>query len=62
MNEAQEVMWTKVQNPEKVCKQLFLEEEDSDYMECRYRITGRLISIKVLWKFFHANTPIKGEL
>ena len=37
-------MW----NPEKVCKQLFLEEEDSGHMECRYKIISKLISIKVL--------------
>ena len=35
-------------NPEKMCKQLFLEKEDSGHMKCRYRIIGRLISIEVL--------------
>ena len=49
-------------NPEKVCKQLFSEEEDSSHVKCRYRIIGRLISIEVLWKSFHPNTPFEGEL
>ena len=49
-------------NPEKVCKQLFSEDEDSGHMEYRYKIIGRLISIEVLWKSFHPNTPIKGKL
>ena len=51
-----------MRNLEKVCKRLFSEEEDSGYVECKYRIIGRLISIKVLWESFHPNTPIKGEL
>ena len=51
-----------MRNPEKVCKRLFLKEEDSGYVEYRYRIIGKLISIEVLWKSFHPNTPIKGEL
>ena len=64
MDEAQlsEVTWKKVRNPEKVWKRLFLEEEDSGHVECKYRIIDRLISIEVLWKFFHPNTPIKGKL
>ena len=57
-----EVTWIKVWNPEKVCKQLFSEEEDSGHVECRYRIIGRLISIEVLWESFHPNTPITGAL
>ena len=32
------------------------------HVKCRCRIIGGLISIKVLWKSFHPNTPIKGEL
>ena len=51
-----------VRNLEKVCKRLFSEEEDLSHIECRYRIIGRLISIKVLWESFHPNTPIKGKL
>ena len=51
-----------MRNPEKVCKRLFSEEEDSSHVECRYRIIGRLISIKVLWELFHLNTPVKSEL
>ena len=51
-----------MQNLEKMCKQLFLEKEDSGHLKYRYRIIGRLISIKVLWEFFHPNTPSKGEL
>ena len=35
---------------------------NSGHVKCRYRIIGRLISIKVLWESFHPNTPIKGEL
>ena len=50
-----------MQNLEKVCKRLFSEEEDSGHAECRYRIIGRLISIKVLWESSYLNTPIKGE-
>ena len=34
-------------------------ERNSGHMKCRYRIIGRLISIKVLWEFLHPNTPIK---
>ena len=37
-------------------------EEFRSYIKCKYRIIGRLISIKVLQKFFYLNTPIKGEL
>ena len=33
-------------NPEKVCKQLFSEEEDSGHVKCRYKILGRLILSK----------------
>ena len=52
-----------MRNPEKVCKQLFSEEEeDLGYIKYRCRIIGRLISIEVLLKSFHLNTPIKGEL
>ena len=57
-----EVMWIKVRNPEKMYKQFFSEEKDLGHVKYRYRIIGRLISIEVLWKSFHANTPIKGEL
>ena len=32
------------------------------HLKYKYRIIGRLISIKVLWKSFYPNTPIKGEL
>ena len=46
----------------KVYKQLFSKEEDSGHVECRYRIIGRLISIKVLWESFYPNTPIKVKL
>ena len=49
-------------NLEKICKQLFSEEEDSGHMECRYKIIGRLIFIEVLWESFHPNTLIKSEL
>ena len=49
-------------NSEKMCKRLFSKEEDSGHVKCRYRIIGRLISIEVLWKSFHPNTPIKDEL
>ena len=62
MKLSSEVTWTKVRNPEKVCKQLFSEEEDSGHIKCRYRVISRLISIKVSWESFHPNTPIKGEL
>ena len=48
-------------NPEKMCKQLFSKKEDFSHVKYKYRIIGRLISIKVLWKFFYPNTPIKGE-
>ena len=50
-----------MRNPEKVYKQLFSKEEDSGHVECKYRIISRLISIEVLWEFFHPNTPIKDE-
>ena len=62
MKLSSEVTQTKVRNPEKVCKRLFSEEEDSGHVKYRYKIIGRLISIKVLWKFFPPNTLIKGEL
>ena len=62
MNEAQEVMWIKVQNPEKLCKQIFSEEEDLGQMEYKYRRISRLIFIKVLWELSHPNTPIKDKL
>ena len=48
MDKAQEVTWTKMPNSEKVCKQLSSEEDDSGHVECRYKIIGGLISIKVL--------------
>ena len=49
-------------NPEKMCKQLFLKEEDSSHVKYRCKIIiGRLFSIKVLWKSLHPNTLIKGE-
>ena len=35
-------------NSEKIYKQLFLETKDSGHVKCRFRIIGRLISIKVL--------------
>ena len=35
-------------NPEKVCKQLFLKEEDSSHVKYKCRTIGRLISIEVL--------------
>lgn len=28
----------------------------------KYKIIGKLTSIKVLWELFHPNTPIKNEL
>ena len=64
MDEAQllEVTWTKVRNPEKVCKQLFSEQEDSSHVKCKYKIIGRLISIKVLWESFYPNTLITNKL
>ena len=62
MKLSSKVTWTKVRNPEKVCKRLFSEEEDSGHVKCRYRIIGKLISIEVLWESFHPNTPFKGEL
>ena len=37
-------------------------EKNWGHMKCRYRIIGKLISIKVLWEFFLLNTPIKDEL
>ena len=37
-----------MQNPEKMCKQLFSDEKDSGHVKCRYKMIGRLISIKVL--------------
>ena len=49
-------------NPEKMCKRLFSEEEDSSHVKSRCRIISRLISIKVLWEFFYPNTSIKGKL
>ena len=49
-------------NLKKVYKQLFSEEEDSNHVEYRYKIIGRLIFIKVLWKSFYSNTPIKDKL
>ena len=55
-------MLTKVRNPEKVCKELFLEKEDSGHVKCRYRVIDRLISIEVLCKSFHLNIVIKVEL
>ena len=45
-------------NSEKVCKQLFLEEEDSSHVKYRCRIIGKLISIKVLWELSYSNIPI----
>ena len=41
-------MWLKMRNYEKVSKYLFLEKEDSSYIECKDRKIGRLIFIKVL--------------
>lgn len=41
-------MWTKIQNPKKTYKQLFLEKEDSDHVKYIYRIINRLIFIEVL--------------
>ena len=38
------------------------EWRNSGHVKCRYRVIGRLISNEVLWKSFHPNTPIKGEL
>ena len=37
-------------------------EEFRSRVKCKYMIIGRLISIEVLWKSFHSNTPIKSEL
>ena len=37
-----------MQITEKVYKQLFSEKEDLGHVKCRYRLIGRLISIKVL--------------
>ena len=51
-----------MRNPNKVCKRLFSEEQDSSHVQYKYRIIGRLISIEVLWESFYPNTPIKGEL
>ena len=51
-----------MRNFEKVCKWLFSKKEDLSYMKYRYRIIGKLIFIKVLWKLFHPNTPIKSKL
>ena len=49
-------------NAEKLYEQLLLDKEDSNHVECRYRIIDRLFSIEVLGKSFHPNTLIKGEL
>ena len=51
-----------MRNPEKMCKQLFSEEEDSGHVEYKYKIIGKLISIKILWESFYPKTPIKDEL
>ena len=51
-----------MQIPEKCANNFFQGmkvERNSSHVKCRYRIIGRLISIKVLWEFFHPNTPIK---
>ena len=37
-------------------------EEFRSRVKCRDIVIGRLVSIKVLWEFFHSNTPIKSEL
>ena len=35
---------------------------NTNHVKCRYRITGKLLFIEVLWELFHPNTPIKDEL
>ena len=50
-----------MQNLEKVYKQLFSKKEDLSHVKYKYNIIDRLISIKVLWKFFYPNTSSKGE-
>ena len=52
----------KTANPEKMYKQLFSEKKDLGHVKYKCRIIGRLISIKILWKFFHFNTLIKSKL
>ena len=52
IDKAQKITWTKVRNPEKVRKWLFLEEEDSSHVECKYKIISRLIFIKLQWESF----------
>ena len=37
-------------------------EEFRSHIKCRDMVIGKLISIEVLWEFFHSNTLIKGEL
>ena len=51
-----------MQNPKKVYKIFFSEEKDSDYVKYKYKIIGKLNSIKVLWKLSYLNTLIKDEL
>ena len=36
-------------------------ERNLCYVKCRCKIIGKLIFIKILWKFFYPNAPIKGE-
>ena len=51
-----------MQNPEIVCKQLFSNKKDLSYVKYKYKITSRLISIKVVWELSYLNILIKDEL
>ena len=48
-------------NPEKIRKQLF-SKDDLSHIKCRYKIIGRLISIKGLCTSSYSNILIQVEL
>ena len=50
-----------MRNSEKMCKQLFSEEDNSDPVKYRCKIIDKLISIKVPWESSYPNTSIKGK-